>query len=198
MTGIPLTGRRRTPMRASHVAVEPSIATLDLSPAVAQTLLAFRDIQEQWANAALQDAIESIPRISWWYQVQYGVHVPLQTLYATTVRRLARRAVEQFALREAPRIGRLIQVAPSVLQRLAIETIDRTDPPPPGTNPRVRRTWTEPEVRWRRRFEFQIRTELQEHHIRPLVDWVETTCLAIVANWNDRHRSRLVSRRTTR
>ena len=198
MTGTPPFARRRIPPQASHAPLTPSVATLDLSPAVAQTLLAFRDSQEEWANAAVQDAIESVPRIPWWHQVQFGVHVPLQTLYATTVRRLARRAVERFALQGAPRIGRLIHVAPSVLQRIAIETIDRADQPAPGANPRVRRAWTEPEVRWRRRFEFQLRTELQEHHIRPLVDWVETTCLAIVASWNDRHRTRLVSRRTTR
>lgn len=197
MTGTPF-DRRRTPLRASHPPLHPSVATLDLSPAVAQTLLTFRDIQEEWANAAVQDAIESVPRIPWWHQVHFGVHVPLQTLYATTVRRLARRAVERFALQGAPRIGRLIHVAPSLLQRLAIETIDRADQPALGTNPRVRRGWTEPEATWRRRFELQIRAELHEHHIGPLVDWVETTCLTIVATWNDRHRTRLVSRRTTR
>ncbi|HCH63450.1 MAG: hypothetical protein CL927_13240 [Deltaproteobacteria bacterium] len=173
-------------------------AALDLSPAVARTLLAFKATQSDWSESAIQDAIESVRMISWWRQVRFGVHVPLHTLYATTVQRLARREVEQFALRQAPRIGVLLGMTPSTLQRIAIHTIGHSPLPTTGPNPRIHRLWNESELPWRRRFEHQLRSETHRTHALPLVDWVETTSLTIVSTWNRAHRTRLVSRRTTR
>jgi len=154
--------------------------------------------QQPWAESTTQDAIESVARMSWWYQVRTGVHVPLHTLYAVSVHRMAHREVEQFALRQAPQMGLIVGVAPSALQRIAVDVIRRTPPPPPRDNPSLQRRWSEPEVPWRRRFEHELRTEIRDHHTLPLADWIESTCLGIVSRWNLARQRRLESKRMAR
>ncbi len=173
-------------------------ATFDLSPAIARTLQTFKQKQAEWAESATQDAIESAARISWWQQVRIGIHVPLDTLYAVSVHRLAHREVEQFALRQAPQMGLIVGVAPSALQRVALHAIRHTPPSPPRANPCLQRGWSEPEIPWRRRFESELRSEIRLHHTLPLVDWIESTSLRIVSRWNQARQRRLVSKRMAR
>jgi hypothetical protein len=182
----------------SHRASARRSTTFDLSPAIAQTLQAFKQRQTEWAESATQDAIESSARMSWWQQVRTGIHVPLDTLYSVSVHRMARREVEQFALRQAPQMGLIVGVPPSALQRVALHVIESTPAPAPPKNPWLHRTWSESEVPWRRRFERELRAEISTHHTLPLVDWIESTSLGIVSRWNQARQRRLVSKRMAR
>ena len=182
----------------SHGASTRRSTTFDLSPAIAQSLQAFKHKQAEWAESATQDALESASRISWWKQVRTGIHVPLDTLYAVSVHRMARREVEQFALRQAPQMGLIVGVPPSALQRIALHVIRHTPTPTPRPNPWLQRRWSESEVPWRRRFESELRTEISIRHTLPLTDWIESMSLGIVSRWDQARQRRLVSKRMAR
>jgi hypothetical protein len=165
-------------------APRPSAGTIDLSPAIAHTLNRFEDRQQVWAESATQDAIESVRNISWWRQVRVGVRVPTNVLYFTSVRRFAQQELATFVDTHAPTIGRSLQVTPARLQRLGHALLADTVPPARMPDSQLERRWNEPELHWRRRFEQHLRAHIRSRGTTLLLDWIEDTALAIVADWN--------------
>lgn len=159
-------------------------ATADLSPAIGMAMASFTNGQAAWTESTTQDAIESVQRIPWLYQVRSGVRVPIDVLYRTSARRLAQAEASRFVSSQSRRVALLVGVPAPALHLTGWEVIEAATTATGMEDPLIRRSWTEAEVPWRRRFEHVVRTELEVGGTRPLQDWLEDTLLSVVAAWD--------------
>jgi hypothetical protein len=171
-------------------------SSVDLSPAIARALVSFTASQSAWAESTTQDAIESVARMKWLYQVRSGVRVPIDTLYTQSARRLARTEVSHFIETLSTRVSPILQLPTPALRSYGWDVMEKTAPIPPTSDPLIYRSWSESEVPWRLRFEQSVRTEIRIRATTPLQDWLESTLLNVVARWNGSTPRRLV-RETT-
>ena len=115
----------------------------------------------EWADAARQDAIESVRRMSRWHLVRRGCRVPLHDLYFVSMRRaaelLARRFIDQAAPPTAEYLG--LQAAELVLAGNGC--IEALDPPRAQTDHTVMQGMWEARLDFVMRFEVELNAHLE-------------------------------------
>jgi len=173
--------------------LHPRVPTpiVDLSLSIGQALSDFLSHQAEWAEHTTQDAIESVARMPWRVQVRRGVRVPVAVLYGKAGRRLATAEVHHFLERSGPAVAAQLGLSPGTVHQLGLAVLRSAPLPTPPANPVLRRSWREPEVAWRLRFEHDLRAWIERKEARPLTDWLETTLQAVVTSWSHAARSGL-------
>jgi hypothetical protein len=124
----------------------------------------------EWADAARQDAIESVRRMSRWHLVRRGCRVPVHDLYFVSMRRAAELLARRFIDQAAPPTAAYLGLQDAELVLAGKGCIEALDPPNSQTDLTVSQGLWEPRLDFVVRFEVELNAHLEhlyQDRVRP-------------------------------